>query len=84
MGGVFYRHELEALSRDLTDLGAEPLTDARLIEAIDLYNANRAAVDRLYELRRVEPWRVPTHELYPVLRAGMVLPVEEHTVMLEV
>ena len=83
MGGAFYRHELEEISASLTERGALPYDPARLAESIALYNANRASVETLYELRRNEPWRVPTHELYVVLRAGMVLPVEEHTAMLE-
>ena len=83
LGGVFYRHELETLARDLTDRGAGELTDTKLLEAIDLYNENRRAVLRLYDLRREEPWKVPTHELYLMLRAGMVLPVAEHTEVLE-
>jgi benzoyl-CoA reductase subunit C len=53
-----------------------------LREVIALYNENRALVDALYELRREEPWRVPTSELYLLLRAGVILPVEEHTAML--
>jgi benzoyl-CoA reductase subunit C len=33
-------------------------------------------------LRRDEPWRVPTSELYLILRAGMSIPVEDHNAML--
>ena len=36
----------------------------------------------LYELRQRQPWKIPTSELYLLLRAGLVLPVEEHTEML--
>lgn len=81
MGGSFYRHELEDISRELVRCGAMELTDAGLCAAIELYNENRKNIRELYELRRREPWRVPTHELYSVLRAGMVLPVDEHTEM---
>ncbi|MCY3002955.1 MAG: 2-hydroxyacyl-CoA dehydratase [Planctomycetota bacterium] len=55
---------------------------AALRKSIALYNENRALVEGLYSLRIEEPWRVPTHELYLLLRAGNLLPVEEHTVML--
>ena len=82
-GGAFYRRELEELSRDLAARGARPLTDDGLRASIDLYNVHRREVQMLYELRRNEPWKVPTHELYSVLRAGMVLPVEDHTEMLQ-
>jgi benzoyl-CoA reductase subunit C len=83
IGGVFYRHELEDVARELAARGAAPLDGERLRASIRLYNDNRAAVEALYDLRRREPWRVPTHELYLVLRAGMVLPVEDHTAMLD-
>ena len=33
-------------------------------------------------MRKREPWRVSTSELYVILRAGLVLPVEEHNAML--
>jgi benzoyl-CoA reductase subunit C len=82
MGGVFYRHEMEEISASLTARGAKPLTPAALRHSIAVYNDNRALVEGLYSLRQQEPWRVPTHELYLLLRAGTVLPVEEHTGML--
>ncbi len=82
IGGTFYRHELEQLAEDLTKRGARPLDDSRLVQAIEVYNQHRRLVEDLYELRRREPWKVPTHELYSVLRAGLVLPVEEHCEML--
>ncbi len=42
-----------------------------------------ALVRGLYELRRQAPHKVPTHEVYVLLRAGLVIPVEEHTEMLK-
>jgi benzoyl-CoA reductase subunit C len=82
IGGAFYRHELESLAAELTARGAPPLDADALRGAIIAYDGNRALVDALYELRMREPWRVPTHELYVVLRAGMVVPVEQHSDML--
>jgi benzoyl-CoA reductase subunit C len=54
-----------------------------LLASIRVYNVNRALVERLYDLRAAQPWQVPTLELYLVLRAGNVLPVEEHTRLME-
>jgi benzoyl-CoA reductase subunit C len=81
-GGTFYRRELEELSRELTERGAEPYDAERLRAAIARYNENRREVNALQELRRSEPWLVPTHELYGLMRAGLVIPVEDHTEML--
>ena len=82
MGGSFYRHELETLSAKLVEAGAKPLEADNLRVSIRAYNANSDCVRLLYDLRRREPWSVPTAELYVLLRAGLVLPVEEHTRLL--
>jgi benzoyl-CoA reductase subunit C len=82
IGGAFFQRELETLSRDLVDHGARPLKEGSLRQSIASYNEHRRLVQGLYELRQKQPWKVPTHELYLVLRAGLVLPVDEHTEML--
>jgi benzoyl-CoA reductase subunit C len=82
LGGVFYRGELESLLSDLEERGARPYDPEQLRASIAVYNENRRLVRELYALRRIQPWTVPTAELYLVLRAGLVLPVEDHTQML--
>ncbi len=82
IGGRFYRHELDELSRALTARGARPYDPEALRVSIGLYNEMRGEVRRLYALRQQEPWKVPTSELYLLLRASVVMPVEEATRML--
>ena len=82
MGGRFWRKELEGLCAELAERGAKPLEPEALRRSLAVYNTHRRLVYGLYDLRRDEPWKVPTHELYPVLRAGLVIPVEEHIEML--
>jgi len=82
IGGGFYRHELLEISEQLVARGAKPLSDDALRDSIRLYNENRSLVRDLYALRRREPWKVPTSELYLLLRAGMSIPVDEHSEML--
>ena len=79
IGGTFYIQELEVLRDDLGKLRGAPITDAELNASIRVYNDNRAAVRDLYTYRAAKPWQAPTSEVYLVLRAGMVLPPEEHT-----
>jgi benzoyl-CoA reductase subunit C len=81
IGGTFYVHELEVLRDDLGKLRGAPVTDAELNASIRIYNANRAAIRDLYAYRSGQPWQAPTSEVYLVLRAGMVLPPEEHTAL---
>lgn len=83
MGGVFYRHELEDLSAELIRFGGASLEKEALRGSIIAYNENRRRVRDLYALRQREPWKVPTSELYVLLRAGLVTPVEEHSTLLE-
>jgi len=82
VGGAFYLRELLEISRDLETRGARPLVAENLREVIGAYNENRRLVRGLYELRCRQPWKVPTHELYVLLRASLVMPVEESSVML--
>ena len=79
IGGKYYVHELEILRDDLGRLRGAPVTDAELNASIAVYNDNRAAINDLYKYRAAKPWQAPTSEVYLLLRAGMVLPVEEHT-----
>lgn len=81
IGGKYYVQELEVLREDLGRLRGAPVTDAELNASIAVHNANRAAIRDLYAYRAAEPWQAPTSEVYLVLRAGMVLPVEEHTLL---
>ena len=79
IGGKYYVDELRVLRDDLGRLRGAPITDAELNASIGVYNDNRAAIRELYAYRSDKPWQAPTSEVYLVLRAGMVLPPEEHT-----
>ena len=78
-GGRFYMHEMQALRKDLSALVGKEIGDADLTRSIAVYNENRKAVRELYAYRAQKPWQAPTSEIYLVLRAGAVLPPEEHT-----
>jgi benzoyl-CoA reductase subunit C len=78
-GGSFYVREMQTLREDLARLSGWEITDAMLNASISLYNENRKAVRDLYAYRAQKPWQAPTSEMYLVLRAGCVLPPEEHT-----
>ena len=79
VGGEYYIHEMQVLREDLGKLAGKPITDDALRASIAVYNENRRAVQDLYKYRSAKPWQAPTAEVYLVLRAGMVLPVEEYT-----
>jgi benzoyl-CoA reductase subunit C len=83
IGGRFYRQELEELSSALTSIGARPYDPAALTRSVVTYNTLRRLVRDLYALRQQAPWRVPTSELYLMLRASLVMPPEDAIAMFE-
>ncbi len=82
IGGKFYVEEMQHIRDDLGKLRGAPITDAELNASIVVYNENRRLIEELYAYRAAQPWQAPTSEVYLLLRAGMVLPVEEHNTLL--
>jgi len=82
IGGEYYANELRELRDGLAQLAGRPIEDDALNESIALYNENRRLIEAVYGLRVRAPWKAPTSELYLLMRAGMVLPVEDHNAML--
>lgn len=83
IGGNYYVNELDELRRDLGNLRGEPVSDEALRNSISIYNENRRQVRALYAFRAEQPWQAPAAEVYVLMRAGLVLPVEQHTEMLK-
>ena len=81
IGGRFWTLELQALSKDLQTLSGRRFSSDDLRTSIAIYAENRKAVRQLYAERSARPWIFPAEEVYVVLRAGCVLPPEDHTVM---
>jgi benzoyl-CoA reductase subunit C len=82
IGGNYYVNELAELLHDLGNLRGKPVTKDELRHSIGLYNENRRLVRELYALRAQRPWQTPAAEVYLILRAGLVLPVEQHSELL--
>ena len=83
VGGVFYANELRELKEGLEKLGGRTFGDAEINNSIALFNENRNWVNKVYDFRSAFPWKAPSAEVYLLMRAGMVLPVEEHTVLMQ-
>jgi len=79
IGGKFYARELADFRADLAELGGVEITDERLRASIEAYNENRRAIGELMALRRDAPEKALATESYLVVRAGDLMPVEEHT-----
>lgn len=82
VGGAYWRRELEQLRDDLERLGGHPIGDDALRRSIAVYNENRCAIRELYQARSQRPWVYPTSEMHLMMRAGNLLPPEDHTALL--
>lgn len=76
-------NELEGFKHTLEQLSGEKITEARLRSSIGLYNYNRTLMNALYDLRRSRPGIISACEMHDVLLCGMVMPKEEHNLVLE-
>ena len=83
LGGEYYMSELRQLTRGLEEVCARKITDGDIRRSIAVYNENRRLVGLVYGLRAETPWKAPASEVYLLLRAGMLLPVEEHSQLLQ-
>jgi len=82
IGGAYYQRELEELKNDFETLAGRKISDDDLRASIAAYNENREAVQEVYSFRSLKPWQAPASEVYLLMRAGMILPVEEHTLLM--
>ncbi|MFQ5623133.1 MAG: benzoyl-CoA reductase subunit C [Paracoccaceae bacterium] len=83
VGGVYYENEINEFLHDLEEMAGRRIAAGDLRKSIDIYNKNRKLIRDLYTLRAQKPWQAPASEAYLVIRAGLVLPVEEHSELLE-
>ena len=82
VGGAYYVEELRELRDGLAALTGRPVEDAAIRASIALYNDNRRLVRAVYAARAAEPWRAPAADVYLLMRAGLMMPVEEHNRLL--
>lgn len=75
--------ELQRIGSVLAEVTGRQVSPAALRDSIALYNRWRARVRDLYTLRRRAPERLSAAESFLLLRAGTLMPVEEHLPLLE-
>ncbi len=83
IGGVFYRELIETVMDDMFQLNGVKVTPEKLNHSISLYNRNRKLIEAIYDIRQEYPWRLSAVDVYHIVRAGMVIPVERHNEVLE-
>jgi benzoyl-CoA reductase subunit C len=83
IGGNYYVHELMELKEGLEGVCGRKITNDDIRRSIAVYNENRRLVNAVYEFRTKEPWKAPSWEVYLLMRAGMTLPVEDHSQLMQ-
>jgi benzoyl-CoA reductase subunit C len=83
IGGNYYKNELQELREGLEEHCGVKITDEALRRSIAVYNENRRLVREVYAFKARQPWKAPASDVYLLIRAGLVLPVEEHSQMLQ-
>lgn len=83
IGGVFYQQEMEHVLHYIKEINGVEVTTEALNHSIELYNKNREMISFIYDIRQEYPWRLSIEEVYYIVRAGTVMPVEEHNALLE-
>ncbi|MBX2959909.1 MAG: benzoyl-CoA reductase subunit C [Flavobacteriales bacterium] len=83
IGGVFYQQEMEHVLHYIKEINGVEVTTEKLNHSIDLYNKNRQLISTIYNIRQDFPWRLSIEDVYHIVRAGTVIPVEEHNEILE-
>jgi benzoyl-CoA reductase subunit C len=82
IGGKFYRVVLDEIWAHMLKLNGSTATNDDLLASIALYNLNRRLCAEVYDMRAARPWVATASEVYILMRAGMLLPVEQHNVYL--
>jgi len=74
--------EYRRIAGIVEEITGRPVTDEALRASIEVYNENRRLLRELYRIKRETPWLVSSVEAYLLVRAGTVLPPEEHSALL--
>ena len=83
IGGEYYRNEIKGILANIKKINSIDVNSDALNRSIKLYNKNRDLITSIYNFRQTYPWRITAENLYYIIRAGMVMPVEEHNEILE-
>ncbi len=83
IGGVFYEQEMQHVLDEIYKINQVKVTPEKLNHSIQLFNKNRELTREIYDIRQEYPWRITAADVYHIVRAGYVIPVEEHNQILE-
>ncbi|HYM91368.1 MAG TPA: 2-hydroxyacyl-CoA dehydratase family protein [bacterium] len=78
----FLRGEYRRIAGVIEETTGQPITDEAMRQSIALFNENRRLLRELYRVKRETPWLLSAVEAYTLVRAGGLMPREEHNPLL--
>ena len=78
----FYVASLEVLKKHIEKFIGKGITDDAIKNAVEVYNENRRLVKKLYEMRLVDNPPILGSQVFKVMKAGLVMPKDQHNKML--
>jgi benzoyl-CoA reductase subunit C len=71
------------LKSGLEKFSGQSISEGVLTESIELYNRNRKLIREIYDFRRENPGSLSAKEMATIVQSSMLMPKDEHNVMLE-
>jgi benzoyl-CoA reductase subunit C len=78
----YLRGEYRRIAAVIEETVGRPITEAALCRSIEIFNENRRLLRELYRVKRETPWLLSAVEAYTLVRAGGLMPREEHNDLL--
>lgn len=79
---LYLRDEYRRIAGVVEEAAGRPITEDALRLSITLFNENRRLLRELYRVKRETPWLLSAVEAYTLVRAGGLMPRDEHNVLL--
>jgi benzoyl-CoA reductase subunit C len=79
---AYLRDEYRRIAGVIEETAGGPITDDALRASIALFNENRRLLREIYRVKRETPWLLSAVEAYALVRAGGLMPREEHNALL--
>lgn len=74
----YLRREFDRMRLLMESVVGHAISDEAIRDSIRSYNLGRRLVREIYALRKASPWCVSASECYSIVRAGTLMPVDDH------
>ncbi|MGC8737484.1 MAG: 2-hydroxyacyl-CoA dehydratase subunit D [Candidatus Hydrogenedens sp.] len=80
---TYLKRELTRVKEKTEKISGSKITDEKLLESINLYEQHRNNINRLYQLRQLNPSLITGTEMFTVILSSFLMKKEEHNKLLE-